>query len=255
MPILALESSIIYGPIFSRRLGLSLGVNILSPRNKVCSFDCIYCHYGTTTVKTLHPQGVSFPPVSRILYAIERALHEYRNIEYLTFSGNGEPTLHPYFPVIFAEARQMRDHIRPDVKLALFSNATTLSQPSLVAALAHFDTPILKLDAGDDLTFSHINRPAPGVTLPDIVAGLRNVPNLILQSVFIDGVVSNAKDKAYEAWVATLADIRPQQVQIYSTDYPVPETGIERVPPYMLKRIAADMEQRVGIQAKAYWID
>jgi wyosine [tRNA(Phe)-imidazoG37] synthetase (radical SAM superfamily) len=121
-------------------------------------------------------------------------------------------------------------------------------------ALSLFDAPILKLDAGDPETLARINRPAPGVELARIVEGLKGVPNLIIQSVLIDGQVSNIRGKAFEAWVEALADVRPARVQIYSTDYPVPEAGVERVPPYVLKRIAGEVERRAGVRVDAYWM-
>ncbi len=255
MSALPLESALIYGPIFSRRLGLSLGLNLLPSHTKVCSFDCVYCHYGPTRIKTRAPQGVDFPSVARVLQAVESALRGQLRFTTLTFSGNGEPTLHPNFADIACGVRQLRDQLRPDVKLALFSNATTLDKDAVRAALTHFDWPILKLDAGDPATLAKLNRPAPEVTLVDIVAGLKQVPRLILQSVLIDGAVANVSGDAYAAWLAALADIRPAQVQLYSTDYPTPETGVARVPPYVLKRIAAEVAQCSGAEVGVYWID
>lgn len=257
MPVsaLPLESGLIYGPIFSRRLGLSLGINLLPPTTKVCSFDCVYCHEGPTGIKTRAPRGVKFPAAGHVLQAVETALRSGLRFTTLTFSGNGEPTLHPNFADIAAGVRQLRDRLRPEVKLALFSNATMLGKETVRAALAHFDLPILKLDAGDPTTLARLNRPAPEVTLVDIIAGLKQVSHLVLQSVLIDGAVANVNGDAYAAWLAVLADIRPAQVQLYSTDYPVPETGVAHVPPYVLKRIAAEVVQYTGAKVSVYWVD
>jgi len=253
MRVLPLERDIIYGPLFSRRLGRSLGVNLLPTRYKLCSFDCVYCHYGRTDVKTLSPPARDFPWMKEVLRAVEAALRKYPNVDYLTFSGNGEPTLHPSFPAIVAAVRHLRDELSPDVKLALFSNGTTAHLPHVRESLALFDAPILKLDAGDPETLARINRPAPEVKLEDILDGLKEVPGCIVQSVLVDGKVSNVRGEAFEAWVAALAAIRPTEVQIYSTDYPVPEAGVERVLPYVLKRIAGEVEERTGLQVRAYW--
>ena len=103
------------------------------------------------------------------------------------------------------------------------------------------------------MTLAHVNRPAAGVTLDNILTGMKATPNLIVQSVLIDGNVSNIKRKAFEAWVAALDAIRPAAVQIYSTDYPVPDAGVERVPPYILKRIAAEVAERTGLRVGAFW--
>jgi len=253
MKVLPLETTLTYGPLFSRRLGRSLGVNVLPFDCKVCSFDCVYCHYGYTTVKTLTPSGVAFPAVDAILHAIETALRRYPHVDALTFSGNGEPTLHPHFPAIVAGTRRLRDALAPNVKLALFSNATTAHLPHIQACLLDFDLPILKLDAGDPATLAWVNRPAAGVTLDSILAGLKATPNLIVQSVLIDGAVSNSKGEALEAWIAALDALRPAAVQLYSTDYPVPDAGVERVPPYVLKRIANEVMGRTGLRVEAFW--
>jgi wyosine [tRNA(Phe)-imidazoG37] synthetase (radical SAM superfamily) len=252
--VLPLEPGITYGPLFSRRLGLSLGVNLLPTGHKVCSFDCVYCHYGRTEVCTLNPPPRDFPWTRQVLRAVEAALRRYPDLDYITFSGNGEPTLHTAFPAIAAAVRRLRDEVNPGVKLALFSNATTVCLPHVREALSFFDAPILKLDAGDPGTLARINRPAPGVELAHIVAGLGEVPGLIIQSVLIDGRVSNVRGEAFEAWVSALAEVRPAQVQVYSTDYPVPEAGVERVPPYVLKRIAGEVERRTGLRVSGYWI-
>ncbi|MGC9396362.1 MAG: radical SAM protein [Anaerolineae bacterium] len=251
--VLPLETTLTYGPLFSRRMGRSLGVNVLPFDRKVCSFDCVYCHYGHTTTLTATPENIAFPDVHDVLQAIEIALRRYPHVDALTFSGNGEPTLHPHFPAIVAETRRLRNALAPNVKLTLFSNATTAHLPHIQESLHDFDLPILKLDAGDPATLARINHPAPGVTLDTILKGLKATPNLIVQSVLIDGVVSNIKGEAFEAWMTALDAIRPAAVQIYSTDYPVPDTGVERVPPYVLKCIAAEVAERTGLRVEAFW--
>ena len=253
MRVLPLEKNMVYGPLFSRRLGRSLGVNLLPTGYKLCSFDCVYCHYGRTDVKTLSPPARDFPWTKQVLRAVEAALRKPPNVDYLTFSGNGEPTLCPSFPAIATAVRRLRDDLSPEVRLAIFSNGTTAHLPHVQEALSLFDAPILKLDAGDLETLARINRPAPEVKLEDILDGLKEVPGCIIQSVLVDGEVSNVRGEAFEAWVAALAAIRPTEVQIYSTDYPVPEAGVERVLPYVLKRIAGEVEERTGLRVHAYW--
>jgi wyosine [tRNA(Phe)-imidazoG37] synthetase (radical SAM superfamily) len=261
MSTLPLETGIVYGPIRSRRLGLSLGVNLLPARYKLCSFDCIYCHYGHTHVRTMHPAPLDLPWSGEVLRAVRLALRRFPNVDYVTFSGNGEPTLHPAFPQIAAAIRDLRDEVAPHVKLALFSNATTVHLERVRQALAYFDLPMLKLDVGDAKALAAINRPAPEVAWRAIVDGLKRVDGLgekglVVQSVLIGGAVSNVSGPAFEAWVAALGEIRPARVLIYSTDYPVPEAGVERVLPYVLRRIAGDVGERTGLQiegAFALW--
>jgi wyosine [tRNA(Phe)-imidazoG37] synthetase (radical SAM superfamily) len=253
MPILKLKREIVYGPLFSRRLGRSLGVNILPPERKVCSFDCVYCHSGATDEHTLTPAEEGFPTIEKVLADVEEGLRTYPYVDFLTFSGNGEPTLHPQFPTIAAEVRRLRDAISPRVKLALFSNATTAVHAPVRAALEAFDMPMMKLDAGDPGTFSRVNRPCRGVDWDAMVQALAGLPHLTVQSVLINGPVSNVRGEAYAAWRAALAALRPAHVQIYSTDYPVPEAGVRKVPPPLLKRIAAEVEEQSSVSAQAYW--
>jgi wyosine [tRNA(Phe)-imidazoG37] synthetase (radical SAM superfamily) len=111
----------------------------------------------------------------------------------------------------------------------------------------------MKLDAGDPGTLASINRSTSAVELKHIVEGLKGIPGLIVQSVFIDGKVTNIRGKPFESWLAALSEIKPTQVQIYSTDRPVPEAGVERVPPATLQHIAGEIEKRTGLQVDAYW--
>jgi wyosine [tRNA(Phe)-imidazoG37] synthetase (radical SAM superfamily) len=253
MSVLALQSDIIYGPVNSRRLGRSLGINLLSLDEKVCSFDCIYCQYGRTQVKTFSPDADRFPDIERVLQAIEEAL-QAPEFDYLTFSGNGEPTLHPNFPAIVDGARDLLTRYHPKAKLALLSNASTVNRPAIRDAILRLDLPIMHLDAGDPDTLARINRPVSQVEFDQIVAGLKQIPHLVIQSVLIDGQVSNIRGEAYQAWVAALAEIRPTQVQIYSTERPVPKSGIQCVTPEVLASIAAEVEGRTGIIVNAYWV-
>ncbi|MGC9522086.1 MAG: radical SAM protein [Anaerolineae bacterium] len=252
---LPLESEIVYGPLYSRRLDLSLGLNVLPTDYKACSFDCLYCHYGSTDLKSLHPPPNDFPSIHEVAAALEARLRRSPALKSVTFSGNGEPTLHPHFRYLVLEVARLRDRLCPDVKLALFSNATTALQPEIQAALRHIDIPILKLDAGDPETFLKVNRPAPEVAFQTVVEGLKATPNLIVQSVLINGPVSNVSDAAFEAWIETLLKVQPAAVQIYSTDYPVLSADVQRVPPYVLRRLAARAEERLGVPVRPFWVD
>jgi wyosine [tRNA(Phe)-imidazoG37] synthetase (radical SAM superfamily) len=191
--------------------------------------------------------------VEDVLNAVEEGLQTHPDIDYLTFSGNGEPTLHPQFPAVAAGVRRLRDQLRPDVRLAILSNSTTVHLPHIRETLSIFDAPIMKLDAGDSTMLGRMNRPDSAVKLEHIVEGLRGIPGLIVQSVLVDGRVSNIRGEAFEAWLEALSEIRPTQVQIYSTDRPVPDAGLERVPPAKLQQVAREIEECTGLQVKAYW--
>ncbi len=255
MRVLSLERSFTYGPVHSRRLGRSLGINALPFERKVCSFNCVYCHYGATHGVTLSPPVEDFPGVEPVLRAVEVALRACPEVDSLTFSGNGEPTLHPYFRDLVFGVRQLRDRLAPQAQITLFSNATTLHLPQVQVALAWIDAPIMKLDAGDPATFTQINRPTPVVTLEAVFAGLQALPNVILQSVLIEGLMSNVRGAPFEAWVAALSAIRPRQVQIYSTDYPVAEDSVERVPPHQLRRIAENVARSTNLDIRPFWFN
>lgn len=252
MSVLRLQPGIIYGPVNSRRLGRSLGVNLLPVDYKLCSFDCIYCQYGRTAVKSLSPEAERFPGIEVVLQAVEEALKVQQEIAYLTFSGNGEPTLHPQFPAIVDEARRLLKRYRSGAKLALLSNSTTVHWPEIRDAICRVDVPIMHLDVGDARTLGRINRPAPQVRYEQIVDGLKQIPHVIIQSMLIDGPVSNTRGEMYAAWVAVLAQVRPLRVQVYSTERPVSDAGVQRVPPARLQRIAKDVQARTGISADAY---
>ena len=254
MAALWLQQGVTYGPVLSRRLGRSLGVNLLPDDYKLCSFDCVYCQYGRTGVKALFPEAHRFRDKEWVLRAVEIGLLMHGpDIDTITFSGNGEPTLHPDFPAIVSGVRDLRDRLCPDVRLTIFSNSTTAHLPHIEEALALFDAPIMKLDAGDPATLVSVNRPDPAVKLEQIVEGLKRIPNLITQSVLIDGPVTNVKGPAFEAWLTALSKIRPTRAQIYSTDRPTAEASVKRVRPTELERIARALERHTGIQVDAYW--
>jgi len=251
--MLPLKQEIIYGPVNSRRLGRSLGINLLPACGKVCSFDCVYCQYGRTRVKTLDPGPDGFPTLGEVIAAAETALKSGPDFDYFTFSGNGEPTLHPQWPEIVEAVRQLRDRHRPAARLTLLSNSSTAARPVVRAMLARLDLPIMKLDAGDEATLAAINRPANGISLEAIVEGLAQVPGLIIQSLMVEGAVTNSAGPAFENWLGALATLEPVQVQVYSTDRPVPEAGVERVPPERLQQIAARAVYQTGLDVRAYW--
>jgi wyosine [tRNA(Phe)-imidazoG37] synthetase (radical SAM superfamily) len=253
LSVLPLEQGIVYGPLRSRRLGISLGVNLLPTRYKVCSFDCVYCHYGRTPQATTRPRVQDMPWPDDVVRAVEAALQRYRSIDFITFSGNGEPTLHPAFPEIADRVRALRDRYRPSVRLALFSNASTLGRPDVVESLRHFDAPMMKLDAGDADTFRAIDRPAVDLQWEAIVAGLQAAGAIHTQSVLIGGPATNATGPALDAWMRALNAIRPARVHIYSTEYPVAEAGVARIPPFELERIAQELARRTGLQVDARW--
>ncbi|MBG0786458.1 MAG: radical SAM protein [Anaerolineaceae bacterium] len=250
---IALQSGIIYGPILSRRLGRSLGINLLPSKRKVCSFDCIYCQYGGTKDLVLHPIRSTLPKPPEVYAAVEAALKKSRSIDYLTFSGNGEPTIHPDFPEIVRGVKAIKDKLRPEAKLAILSNSSRVNDPEVAAALRLFDAPIMKLDAGDQETFAGINRPVGGLKIDEIVNGLQRLPMLIVQSVLVNGEITNIRGEAFELWAERLATLHPRIVQIYSTERPTAQDEVRCVSPEKLQMIATELNERHGLNVHAYW--
>jgi wyosine [tRNA(Phe)-imidazoG37] synthetase (radical SAM superfamily) len=252
MSVLELQRDVIYGPVHSRRLGRSLGINLLPTTRKVCTFDCIYCQYGSAAARSATKEEKGFPPPESVLRKVKEAIGQQPHLDYLTFSGNGEPTLHPHFPEIVAEVRRLRDQLCPHVRLAILSNSSQISLPEIREAVEQLDDPIMKLDAGDPWTLAQINRPASAVRFEEVIAGLQAMPRLIIQSMIIAGRVQNADGEAHEAWLATVAQLSPESVQIYSIDRPVAATVVQKVPKEVLERLARNAKDRTGIEVRAY---
>jgi wyosine [tRNA(Phe)-imidazoG37] synthetase (radical SAM superfamily) len=251
MSALELQAGVTYGPINSRRLGRSLGINLLPAERKLCTFDCVYCQYGSARPVSVRARG--FPTVETVMEGVEKALRlQSSPPDYLTFSGNGEPTLHPRFAEIVREVCRLRDRACPETMVAVLSNSSRVNDPEVRRAIAALDDPIMKLDAGDPVTLAKINRPAEGISFEEIMEGLAGLPGLIIQSMIISGRVQNARGDAHERWLAAIAELSPEEVQIYSSERPVAETGVQQVSKDELDDLAARAEQRIGVPIRAY---
>jgi len=248
-----LQPGIIYGPVLSRRLGRSLGINLMPNNCKVCSFDCLYCQYNQTDVLTGLASRENLPSVEEVLFCVEKALTKPRTIDFLTFSGNGEPTIHPDFPLIVEGVKEIKDQLRPEAKLAILSNSSRVMDADVIAALNLMEAPMMKLDAGDEETFQTINRPMHNLHLSDIISGLETIPNLMIQSMLIDGDDQNIRREPYEAWAWSVSELHPQKVHIYSTERPTADDSVKNVPARKLEWIASDLETRYGLDVVAFW--
>lgn len=254
--MLSLQSGILYGPITSRRLGASLGINLMPTTYKLCSFNCVYCHYGFTDRLSLDmgKHIYDLPHLGDVLREVERALRSSMTFDYITFSGNGEPTLHRDFPEIAAGIHELRNRLRPDVRIALLSNSTGLLLRDLRRTLRYIDVPYFKVDAGTAALFQRINRPAAGVTFDEFITRLTRLRNIYVQTVLMAGDPSNVDPAALDAYFHVIAQIRPHEVQIYSLDRPVPDTHIRRVPPEELTRIAEQGQKETGTVFRPFYL-
>jgi wyosine [tRNA(Phe)-imidazoG37] synthetase (radical SAM superfamily) len=247
MSYIGLQSGIIYGPVASKRLGRSLGINLLPPDKKVCVFNCIYCHYGPTYVGKYE-----LPTPGEVERALKARLQKKEKIDYITFAGNGEPTLHPQFPEITRMVKEVRDRLAPGVPIALLSNSALLGDPDVVASVANIDFPIFKLDAGESGTFNAINRPIHLIELGPIIENLANMKNVTIQTMFLDGRLKNYCGYPFEKWLEAVEKISPEQVQIYSPDNPIPEEKVEPLRIERLREIAQEASKTLTTRVTAY---
>ncbi|MGE5235768.1 MAG: radical SAM protein [Acidobacteriota bacterium] len=251
--MLALKGSAVYGPVASRRLGASLGINVLPSAGKACTLDCVYCQYGWTRWHRLDElAALDFPSPAAILDQVAGALGRLATPPaYLTFSGNGEPTLHPEFPALVDGIIALRDRLAPSAHTAILSNSSRVPEPSVRAALARLDARIMKLDCGIEATFRSFNRPCAGVTLAGIAAALRDLGGVTIQALFAGGAGGNAGDGEVAAWAALVAGIRPVAVQIYTLDRGWPGRDLEPLPPERLLGIR-DVLLRHGLRGEVF---
>jgi len=226
--LLKLQKNIIYGPIQSRRLGCSLGINVLPPNIKYCNFNCLYCQYGWTDFQCLkHKKKVFFPDSNEIFGAVEKALFAlHPKPAFITFSGNGEPTLHPNFPEIVDGVIHLRNTLSPASKTAILSNSTTVLNPDIQKALSKLDARIMKLDNGNKKMFLKCNRPAIGVDFSSLLEGLASLEKITIQTLFCKGKQGNYTKQNLKDWIQKLKFISPQTVQIYTLDRDTPSSSI-----------------------------
>lgn len=231
-------NSNIIGPIHSRRLGISLGVNLLPKDGKVCSFDCLYCECGWNR----DHRGGKMPDASQVLTELEQKLTEMTNngeaLDVITFAGNGEPTLHPCFAEVIDKTLELRDKFYPNVKVSVLSNATKIHDPKVREALLRVDNNILKIDGGLDETVRLIDQPQdPRFSLRSIVDAMKEFKGqLIVQTMFVRGEheglkVDNTTTEEVTRWMELMREIRPHQIMAYSLDRPTPEPNLVRVMP------------------------
>lgn len=241
-----LFTSTIFGPIHSRRLGTSLGVNLMPADGKVCSFDCLYCEAG---FNAQGPGTKGIPPRSEVARLLEDKLAEMRNqnlqLDVITFSGNGEPTLHPDFNGVVDDVLLLRDKYYPEAKVSVLSNATRLQSTSVVEALRKVDNNILKLDSALDETVKIIDRPvSPEYRVADVVEGMKQFDgHCIVQTMMLRGehngiTIDNTTDCEIEALINACKDIAPREVMLYSIDRKTPAEHLVKVQRDELEKIA-----------------
>jgi len=222
---------IVFGPIFSRRLGSSLGVNVLPSKGKLCNFDCVYCECGW------NKDGIAerrFPLLEDIEAALEekmsKASAEGVRVDSITFSGNGEPTMHPDFPQIIDATIGCRDRFFPDAKVSVLSNATLITRPAIAEALMKVDNPILKIDASSDELIGMINKPVGRYRLEETIEAMMKFNgNFVLQTMFLRSPdFDTAAPEALNNWMDIVRRVRPREIMVYTIDRETPDKTLQK---------------------------
>ena len=245
-----LNDSPVFGPVRSRRLGVSLGVNMMPATGKICTFDCIYCENGLNEQRRCAGRHNSAQTVAAALEAKLRQMRDEGELpDVITFAGNGEPTMHPEFEAVIGDTIALRDALCPAAKVSVLSNATQIHRDSVRRALLRVDNNILKLDSAFDETVRRMNNPQnPAYTVRGIVEEMKRFEGkMILQTMFLRGTcdgqpIDNTTEEEVAAWLKLVGEIRPRQVMVYSLDRDTPCPTLEKVTKEELQGIAAHVE-------------
>lgn len=250
-----LFDSIVFGPVRSRRLGVSLGINLLPVNRKVCTFNCIYCECGWTEIKDQCKDKL--PSRTEVYNALSEKLvsmnEKGEKPDVITFAGNGEPTMHPDFENIISDTISLRDKFFPKARISVLSNATNLHRESVRRALQNADMNILKLDSAIPSTVMLMNQHSDAYTIDRTIAYLKLFNGrFILQTLFVRGsfngvAVDNTTPDELAAWLDVINELKPQSVMVYTIDRDTPlGNALHKVPPTELREIAS-MVEAIGI--------
>jgi len=250
-----LREETVFGPIHSRRLGSSLGINLLPERGKFCNFDCIYCECGWNR------DGLDdkvLPTAAKVRHDLEAKLSSLKAegtpVDSITFSGDGEPTLNPEFPQIIDDTIALRDKYYPSAKVSVLSNATRVHIPAVFEALRKVDNPIMKLDGPTPERIERINHPAPGYDLKRVIEALKQFNgDFVLQTMFLrtaDGFDSSQSEPLGK-WMDIVRILRPREIMVYTIDRPTPEQGLEKFTSDQMRELVKPLvEEGFNIQIR-----
>ena len=235
---------IVFGPIKSRRLGSSLGVNILPSKGKLCNFDCIYCECGWNRDGAQDRTLPSFEDVRSALETRIAALaDEGIPVDSITFSGNGEPTVHPDFPAIVDVVLELRNRYFPAAKVSVLSNATMLGREAVRKALKKIDNPILKIDASDDRLVNMINKPTGTYGLDDVVAWMKDFDgDFVLQTMFLRSPEFDlSAPEQLQGWIEIVRELKPREIMVYTIDRETPDKSLGKYTEDEMKAFVAPL--------------
>lgn len=254
-----LFEQIVFGPVRSRRLGISLGINLLPLSEKHCTFNCLYCECGWTIPG--NSNSVSYPLRTDVYRALEQRLRAMKQkkslLDTITFAGNGEPTLHPEFSGIIEDTILLRNTYFAGTRIAVLSNASLASDKQTADALQKVDQNILKLDAGTNKSFQIINNPGIDIHLDEVIQNLKQFAgNMIIQTLFVRGSYNgvpfdNTTEEEVNLWLQHIQMLQPKLVMIYPVARATPTEDVEKVSADELQLIA-DKVEAMGIPTEVY---
>ena len=233
----------VFGPIFSRRLGSSLGINLLPEKGKICNFDCIYCECGWNRDGR---NDTLLPTAEKVRVDLERMLKKLSGqkpfpcpVDSITFSGDGEPTINTEFPLIIDDTLCLRDQYYPKAKVSVLSNATRVHIPEIFSALRKVENPIMKIDAPTNELIKKINIPAPGYDVARVIEALKQFDgDFVLQTCMLKG---NGFDSSRPEVIGPMMDIvrmlKPREWMVYTIDRATPMQGLEKFSPQEMKTL------------------
>lgn len=248
----------IFGPIHSRRLGISLGINLLPADGKACTFDCIYCECGYNAD---HRPHTPLPTREQVREALEKQLQSMKENgptpNVLTFAGNGEPTSHPHFPEIIEDTVALRDKYFPEAKVSVLSNATQTGKEKVRQALLKVDNNIQKLDTVNESYILELDRPTGPYSVQQVIENLKKFEgHVIIQTMFLKGLspegrnMDNTTDDFVLPWLQAVKEIQPEKVMIYTIDRETPDQQLQKATHEELDRIV-DLLRAEGLEASA----
>ena len=226
-----IREEVVFGPIHSRRLGSSLGINLLPEKGKICTFDCIYCECGWNKDGR---DDTQLPSAEKVRNALEAKLKQCKTdgvvIDSITFSGDGEPTINPEFPKIIDDTIALRDKYYPNSRITVLSNATMVHKPEVFNALRKVDNPTMKIDAPTNALIEKINHPAPGYDINKVVEALKQFNgNFILQTMFLRSKdFDSSSPEVLNGWMDIVRVLKPREIMVYTIDRPTPEVGLQK---------------------------
>lgn len=244
-----LFNDLIFGPVYSRRLGRSLGINLLPINAKWCNFDCVYCECGWSAH---YNDSDVFPDSKQIVEMLENVLtdeiRKHERIDAITFAGNGEPTLHPDFAWIIENVVVLRNRLMPNAQVAVLTNATMLHKKTINNALKLADKAILKLDTAIQRSYDLINQPFDAISVQEVIESIKQFQgDIYIQTMFFTGTnkgvaIDNTSEEELKLYFTALKYIQPKQVMIYSIDRATPGSGLQKVPVKKLEEISKKIQ-------------